>query len=176
VIILKKKLKLAEAAEIAGLGHVEENEGEDSIVEQIRKIDHKQILTEITKEEKEEAKKRVLLEAWKDVLAKREEKERLEQEKLEEEERLEREKQEEEERKQAQKEAKEQLAREKEELRKKELAGLDEEIKLCPLHFGKDQPCFSNCALNVSNGNEPYCLIVMLAGAIGDITGQRLYQ
>ena len=150
---MKKKLKLAEAAEIAGLGHVEENEGEDSIVEQIRKIDHKQILTEITKEEKEEAEKRVLLEAWEDVLAKREEKERLEQEKLEEEERLEREK-----------------------LRKKELAGLDEEIQLCPLHFGKDQPCFSNCALKVSNGNEPYCLIVMLAGAIGDITGQRLYQ
>ena len=49
---MKKKLKLAEAAEIAGLGHVEENEGEDSIVEQIRKIDHKQILTEITKEGK----------------------------------------------------------------------------------------------------------------------------
>jgi ABC-type multidrug transport system ATPase subunit len=173
---MTEKPKLAEATENMDLDAVREI---NSIIHEGSKKELKQLLTEIAEEEVNEKRdifKRVIMEHDGKKKKEQEEQERLEREKMEEEERLEQEKQEEEERRQARQEEEERRTREAEELRRKELAGLDNEIKLCPLHFGKDQPCFSACALNVSNGSEPYCLIVMLAGAIGDITGQRTYQ
>jgi hypothetical protein len=148
-----------------------------------KKREMKQLLKEVAEEIVEEeamAKKEMILNIVNDVEKeenrKREERERLEREEREEEERIEREKREEEERIQAIKEAEERLEREKAELRRKELAGLDNEIKLCPLRFKQDQPCFSNCALNVSNTDEPYCLVVMLASIIGEISGIRTFD
>lgn len=147
-----------------------------------KKREMKQLLKEVVEEvieDEAKAKKEMIQNIVNSVEEaenkKREEQERLKREEREEEERIEREKREEEERIQALKEAEERQERARREIRRKELAGLDDEIKLCPLRFRQNQPCFYGCALNVSNTDEPYCLVVMLASMIGEISGNRTF-